>query len=67
MHGAGAAGGLAAPRHAAGDGEVDLERPGSMAVAAVGAGDVRGQALAGDVGHGAGREVEHDRVGRRKL
>ncbi len=65
VHGARAASGRAAPRHATGDREVDLERPGSVPVAPVGARDARGQPLTGDLDDGAGREVEHDRVGRR--
>ena len=64
MHGARPARRPRGPGHAAGDGEVDLERARAVAVAAVGARDARRQPLTGDVGDRAGREVEHDRVGR---
>ena len=63
VDGAGAAAGLRHPGHAPLDREVDLEGAGAVPVAAVGAGDPAGEAVAGDLGDGARREVEDDRVG----
>ena len=62
MHGPGPPAGLVRPGDPALDREVDLEGPGTVLVAAVGAGDPRGQAVARDVGHGGRGEVEDDRV-----
>src|SRR5665213_964657 len=67
VHGARTPRGLVRPRHAPGDGEVDLERSWAGAVAPVGPRDARGEPLAGDLGKRAGGEVEHDRVGRGEL
>ncbi len=59
--------GLFAPGDPALDREVDLEGAGPVLVAPIGAGDPGGQPLTGEVGDGAGRQVEDDRVGRGQL
>ena len=55
------------PRHAALDGEVDLERARPVAETPVGASDPARQPVAEDAGDGAGREVEHRHIGGRQL
>ena len=59
--------GLVRPRHPALDREVELEGPGPVPVAAVGARDPAGQPLARDLGDRPRREVEDDRVGATQL
>ncbi len=62
MHGARAARGLGGPGHAALHRQVDLERPRTVAVAAVGAGHPPGQTVTGQLRHAARGQVQDHRV-----
>ena len=67
MDRAGLAGRVRRPRHAALDGEVDLERARAVAEPAVRAGDAARQPVAEDVGGDRRRHVEHQHVARREV